>query len=871
MFWEEIFTAMKNKISLCFGLLSYFNDKYFIFIAYVYKFLMGVFLLGAVFYRIEKTSEGIIMFLIPIGILCILLLLALKYEKYNDILSLLQNIIVILYVGEYCFSSKTVVFETQNHNVLIFLIVSILNENYSKIPLKILYFMIVFAYIEIRIIQEDHSVIILVELFFLLLYSIYHSWFICKTLKEEKQVFNENKEFISLYEEIIKNYPSTLISFEKTSLRSNDFPFELRFFNDSAKKEFKIHDNTSLSQLLEDVHINTDDLLNFDLPQDLSPSIPFHDLGIQDKRLLDTCVCHDEYDFYEKNGSTTIKKFLTSYNPRKESPTKDEENSLNYRVFIVRFCFKKKLTFLLNIENINLEEEIMHLRQMDKVKDDTLASITHDLRSPLSSMLKWIEYAKESSNIYENHKNLELATNNGNMLMSLINDILDYSLIKNGKFKLNYTKFSLETLVQECINLMKIQADFKEISLKAQFKCPKSLHITSDFTRIKQIIYNLIGNSIKFTKKFGEINLSISLISSEKNLLKFSVSDNGIGIKPDIIPKLCQPFHSYDYSGNFNKQGVGLGLHICKTIVGQLGPKNEIDIESVFEKGSNFTFIIYINCLQAANKSKFITSDQLMDLHNKKIEEQIIKSNKDFLLEIASYHSKDNISDDFIEAKSIKNVPYFKENTLNEHGIDDMVKLNDKDTILEIDSKDINIQSQNLINNNKNNEIFAQNNLNAPFSDQKLHIQRTPKLILDGIIRILIVDDDPFILMIMTTIFSKFKTEFGASNISIEQAFNGEEAIKLFENHNYSLSNNPFDVIFMDCLMPIKDGFAATQILRDLIHDKQFQNCKIIGCTAFQDQEKCILSGMNEILIKPVENEKVFEILRLIYYEKFKI
>lgn len=97
--------------------------------------------------------------------------------------------------------------------------------------------------------------------------------------------------------------------------------------------------------------------------------------------------------------------------------------------------------------------------------------------------------------------------------MTLINDILDYSLIKNGKFKINNTKFSLELLIKESIDLMKIQADVKEIKITCLNSCPQSLKLLSDFTRIKQILYNLIGNSIKFCKKRGEIILALGCYS----------------------------------------------------------------------------------------------------------------------------------------------------------------------------------------------------------------------------------------------------------------------------------------------------------------------------------------------------------------------
>jgi len=779
-----------------------------------------------------------------------------------DIFSFFQNMIFVVYICQESLTNATN--QKENAGILMFVIIFILNENFDKAFLKVLHFFLIWLYLEFQILQTD-SVLVRIELLLALVYSLYNSWFIGKTLQQEKTIYHENKEFLSLYNEIIKNYPSNLISFEKTQ-QIGGFPFDLKFSNDSAKKEFNIIDNPSLSKLLEDVHLNTDDLLNFDGPQELmTPGIPD---ATQTKRLLDTCVSHEDISSSEKTNAS-IKKFLTSYNPKRLGP---EEKSINYRILLVRFCYKKKIVFLLNMENTSLEEEIIHLKQMDKIKDDTLASITHDLRSPLSSMLKWIEYAKESTDFEESQKHLELAANNGNMLMSLINDILDYSLIRNGKFKLNYTKFLLENLIQESINLMKIQADFKEIKMVLSNKCPKNLFLTSDFTRIKQIIYNLIGNSIKFCRRGGQIDLDFSLVLGEKNHIKIQVSDNGVGIKPEIIPKLCQPFHTYDNNGNYNRHGVGLGLHICKTIIGQLGPVNKLDIESEYEHGSSFTFLIYINCLQNPNKNKFISSDQLQEYQKNKIQEQIIRSNQDFLIEIASLHSKDKIpSDEFMEIKSLKNLPYHKElatkpsMNIPDVDVDNIMISENKDTILEnemMERKHTPFTS--CTKNEKNIEFQTQfiNSFNKPIN--------LPPRILDEPIKlhILVADDDGFNQLIMKTIFSKFKFEHAPIKLQIEQVFQGEEALKMFKSQNIIGADNPFELIFMDCLMPIKDGFTTTQEIKSLIEDGNFTKCKIIGCTSLQDQEKCLLFGMDHILIKPVENVKIFEILNQIFLEK---
>lgn len=809
--------------------LSHYNDHHFQKITYCFKLFLGVCPIFWVYFRNDSLINQIF-FPISIFLLILLLILCMKYQKYIDLFSFMQNFIVTIFITQSGLDYEP----NQSQILLFFLTIFILNENYERLLLKIIHYTFVFFYFEAHIFKFS-TIFFTCEVAFAFIYSVYNSWFISKTFKKERLIFKENTEFLHLYEEIVNHYPSNLIIFEKNKENSSK-TMELKFSNDAAKKEFNVVNNASLSNFLEEVQFNTKDLLNFQKEHNEITSPGIYE---SNKRLLESATFKDEN--FERSQSKTIKKFLSTY--RKNSSSEKDNKPRNYRIFIVRFYFKGKLTFLLNLENISLEEEIIHLKEMDKIKDDTLASITHDLRSPLSSMLKWIENARDSNNIEDNHKNLDLASNNGNMLMSLINDILDYSMMRNGKFKLNYTKFHLDNLLHESINLMRIQADLKEIKLSFSNNCPSNMVITSDFTRLKQVLFNLIGNALKFTRKNGEVIVSVSSIPNEKNQIKFLVSDNGIGIKPEIIPKLAQPYQSYDYSGKYNKNGVGLGLHICKNIIGQLGPEKHIQIESVFEQGSQFSFIIFINCLLKPIKNKFVTSDQLISLKNIKLEEEIISNNKDFFIEMNSISKEmERIkSEELIESKSSKKIPYSNEFPFFPSSKEFFENLK-KDSVIEDEKKD---------------------NFEGDFETLEL-VKRK------HILNILTADDDAFNQMIMKTIFSKFSLENEKIKLNLEQAFNGEEAIEIFQKKNYPNSPNEdrIHIIFMDCLMPIKNGFAACQEIKTLIFKKNYINCKVIGCTSLQEQEKCIFSGMDEILIKPVENSKIFELLRQILAEK---
>lgn len=309
-----------------------------------------------------------------------------------------------------------------------------------------------------------------------------------------------------------------------------------------------------------------------------------------------------------------------------------------------------------------------------------------------------------------------------------------------------------------------------------------------------------------------------------RNVLKFIVADNGIGIRPEIIPKLGEPYETYDQDGKYNKNGIGLGLNICKSIIGQLGPDNKLYIESNLGEGTNFSFFLYINCLLNQNKDKFITADQIMSLKNIEIENQILRKNQEVIIEMNPIYAKGLLkikSDETIDPSFLKSSLLKRECLLNK-----------------------------VPSNKKSKKI-----------NQKIKNTQT--------INVLVADDDAFSQLIMKTVFSKFKFDAFPLKINSEQVFNGEEAIKSFVKRNAPQvkEEENLDIIFLDGFMPIKTGYIVSEEITHLIEKENFARCKIIGCTALKDLEKFDSCGMNEVLIKPVENEKIFEIFNSCLFE----
>ena len=293
-----------------------------------------------------------------------------------------------------------------------------------------------------------------------------------------------------------------------------------------------------------------------------------------------------------------------------------------------------------------LSEELEELKKKDQMKDQLFASISHDMRSPLNGITYYIKSAKETENTLLRAQKLDYALMNSSMLLFLINDLLDFSQFKNNsKIKPNLSKFHLNNLIEEITSLVKIEADNKGISLILQNECHNNILLMSDERRMKQVLINLLTNAIKFTFQ-GFVKIKISPIPNSDNIIKFEVIDTGLGIKKEVLPCLMKPFATFDLPDRkVNKNGIGLGLFICKTLVGLLGPSSNLFIYSEEGKGTKFGFLAYI--MNEINHKKVeLAEDYNIDMHFEKSlefyqEENALESDqREFMIKARNISSK---------------------------------------------------------------------------------------------------------------------------------------------------------------------------------------------------------------------------------------
>lgn len=219
----------------------------------------------------------------------------------------------------------------------------------------------------------------------------------------------------------------------------------------------------------------------------------------------------------------------------------------------------------------------------DKIKNDFIANVSHELRSPLNSIIGFSELLQGQFIGKLNEKQLEYISDiriAGLHLLGMINEILDISKIEAKAVKLNITQFNLKQNVNETVNILKPLYEKKNIKLSLNIA--ENIEILADYQKIQQIFFNLLSNAIKFTQKNGEINISAAAVLRN---LTITVSDNGIGIEKKNLNKIFKKFTQAG-AGTENESSTGLGLAITKELVKLHGGK--IEVQSHPAKGSSF-------------------------------------------------------------------------------------------------------------------------------------------------------------------------------------------------------------------------------------------------------------------------------------------
>jgi signal transduction histidine kinase/DNA-binding response OmpR family regulator len=549
------------------------------------------------------------------------------------------------------------------------------------------------------------------------------------------------------------------------------------------------------------------------------------------------------------------------------------------------------------LQSAKLSEATIH------AKSEFLAVMSHELRTPVNAVIGMTEILGSTPLSTEQQQYLATIRQGGEILLSVVNNVLDFSRIESGHFELEQRPFNLHQCVDQLLELMTtcIAAKSLELSVLINPDVPKE--IMGDHICLRQILINLVSNAIKFTER-GEIVITVtsqlSIPETNSYKLVFSVRDTGIGIAPKDLHNLFKSFGQANSSIARQYGGTGLGLVICKQLCELMG--GAISVNSTLGEGSTFSFSIMASAIANPIKESApdhegiaehivenlsVLSERELNLEGKRI--LLVCSNPNIGQAIVMYTKAWHICTQIAESGSEAMLLFESANfdaVLIDENLGEMDALELANDIHQIfsDLKLVllafvkTLPEANGFENAKSRSSKFVACINKPITSSKLYqtlinifYPEQAQPIRDGVdsanisvsnpsnlqgdmgkdlpLSILIVEDNPINQQLLSKMLKKLSYQ-------AEVVDNGQKAVE-------AVTQKMYDIIFMDLQMPIMDGLTATKHIRQMPQRQPW----IIGISAnsFSESQKSALAvGMNEYLTKPLHSEGLIAAIKRI-------